>query len=47
MAISVAIAVGEENANRLIDELKPRVRNLKIGASNKPGSEMGPLKQPT
>src|SRR5215831_13414617 len=43
MAISVAIAVGEENANRLIDELKPRVRNLKIGASNKQGSEMGPL----
>jgi malonate-semialdehyde dehydrogenase (acetylating)/methylmalonate-semialdehyde dehydrogenase len=43
MAISVAITVGEENANRLIDELKPRVRNLKIGASNKPGSEMGPL----
>jgi malonate-semialdehyde dehydrogenase (acetylating)/methylmalonate-semialdehyde dehydrogenase len=43
MAISVAVAVGEENANRLIDELKPRVRNLKIGASNKAGSEMGPL----
>jgi malonate-semialdehyde dehydrogenase (acetylating) / methylmalonate-semialdehyde dehydrogenase len=43
MAISVAVAVGQKTADRLIDALVPKVRNLKIGPGNEPGVEMGPL----
>ncbi len=43
MAISVAVPVGEETANRLIEELAPRVRALKIGPATDPDAEMGPL----
>ena len=43
MAISVAVPVGEETANRLVDELAPRVRALKIGPAMDPDAEMGPL----
>jgi malonate-semialdehyde dehydrogenase (acetylating)/methylmalonate-semialdehyde dehydrogenase len=43
MAISVAVAVGEDTADRLIDALKPRVAALKVGAGDAPGSEMGPV----
>jgi malonate-semialdehyde dehydrogenase (acetylating)/methylmalonate-semialdehyde dehydrogenase len=43
MAISVAVPVGEETANRLVEQLAPRVRALKIGPSSDPDAEMGPL----
>jgi malonate-semialdehyde dehydrogenase (acetylating)/methylmalonate-semialdehyde dehydrogenase len=43
MAISVAVPVGEETANRLVEELAPRVRALKIGPATDPDAEMGPL----
>ncbi len=43
MAISVAVPVGEETANKLIEELSPRVRALKIGPATDPDAEMGPL----
>jgi malonate-semialdehyde dehydrogenase (acetylating)/methylmalonate-semialdehyde dehydrogenase len=43
MAISVAVPVGEETANKLIEELAPRVRALKIGPATDPDAEMGPL----
>ena len=43
MAISVAVPVGEETANRLIDRLAPRVAALKVGPSTDEAAEMGPL----
>ncbi len=43
MAISVAVPVGDETADALIEELAPRVRSLKIGAASDPDAEMGPL----
>ena len=43
MAVSVAVPVGEETADRLIETLAPRVRALKIGPSTDPEAEMGPL----
>jgi len=43
MAISVAVPVGEETANRLVDLLIPRIEALKIGPAIDPASEMGPL----
>lgn len=43
MAISVAVPVGEETAERLISKLVPRVRELKIGPGTDPEAEMGPL----
>jgi malonate-semialdehyde dehydrogenase (acetylating)/methylmalonate-semialdehyde dehydrogenase len=43
MAISVAVPVGEETADRLLEKLAPRVRALKIGPSLDPDAEMGPL----
>lgn len=43
MAISVAVPVGDETAERLIAALKPRVESLKIGPSTDPEAEMGPL----
>src|SRR4051794_16290073 len=43
MAISVAVPVGEDTADRLIERLTPRVRALKVGASTDPEAEMGPL----
>ena len=43
MAISVAVPVGEETADKLIAALKPRVEALKIGPGNSEGVEMGPL----
>jgi malonate-semialdehyde dehydrogenase (acetylating)/methylmalonate-semialdehyde dehydrogenase len=43
MAISVAVPVGEEAANRLVERLAPRVRALKVGASTDREAEMGPL----
>ncbi|VAW06008.1 Methylmalonate-semialdehyde dehydrogenase, partial [hydrothermal vent metagenome] len=43
MAISVAVPVGEETAERLVEKLGPRVRALKIGPSTDSEAEMGPL----
>ncbi len=43
MAISVAVPVGEETAERLVEKLGPRVRALKIGPSTDGEAEMGPL----
>ncbi len=43
MAISVAVPVGEETANRLVEILAPKVRSLKIGPATDPDAEMGPL----
>ena len=46
MAISAAIAVGEGTADRLIAELAPMVRALKVGPGTLAGVEMGPLVTP-
>ncbi len=43
MAVSVAVPVGEETADRLVASLAPRVRALKIGPATDPEAEMGPL----
>ncbi len=43
MAISVAVAVGDQVADTLIDKLLPRVRSLKVGPGSDPETEMGPL----
>ncbi len=43
MAISVAVPVGEETANRFVEAMAPRVRDLKVGPYNDPASEMGPV----
>jgi malonate-semialdehyde dehydrogenase (acetylating) / methylmalonate-semialdehyde dehydrogenase len=43
MAISVAVAVGPETGDRLVEALVPRVRALKIGPGTQPGMDMGPL----
>jgi malonate-semialdehyde dehydrogenase (acetylating)/methylmalonate-semialdehyde dehydrogenase len=47
MAISVAVPVGEETADKFIEVMKPLVQNLKIGNGlDKPEPEMGPLITP-
>ncbi|MFQ6023385.1 MAG: CoA-acylating methylmalonate-semialdehyde dehydrogenase, partial [Acidiferrobacterales bacterium] len=46
MAISVVVPVGEHTADDLIERLKPRVRDLKIGPYTDPEAEMGPLVTP-
>jgi malonate-semialdehyde dehydrogenase (acetylating)/methylmalonate-semialdehyde dehydrogenase len=43
MAISVAVAVGDDVADALVQRLAPRVRTLKISSSLDPQAEMGPL----
>ena len=43
MAVSVAVPVGEETADRLVASLAPRVRALKIGPATDLEAEMGPL----
>ncbi len=43
MAISVAVPVGEETANRLVEALKPKVETLKVGTSLDPDADFGPL----
>ncbi len=42
MAISVAVAVGDI-ADRLVEKLAPRVRELRVGNGMEPDVEMGPL----
>jgi len=43
MAISVAVAVGDQVADDLIERLVPRVQSLKVGPGTDPEAEMGPL----
>ena len=43
MAISVVVAVGDEAADRLVAHLAPKVRALRVGASEDQATEMGPL----
>jgi malonate-semialdehyde dehydrogenase (acetylating)/methylmalonate-semialdehyde dehydrogenase len=46
MAISVAVAVGDGLADALIEKLTPRLAQLRIGAADAAGVEMGPLVTP-
>ena len=43
MAISIAVAVGDEVADKLIAMLRPKITALKIGSGLDDGVEMGPL----
>ncbi|MFI1177309.1 CoA-acylating methylmalonate-semialdehyde dehydrogenase [Streptomyces melanogenes] len=43
MAISVAVPVGEETADRLVAALKDRIATLKIGRSDDTEADFGPL----
>jgi len=43
MAISIAVAVGEGTADRLIEKLVPKVKGLRIGAYTDLSADMGPL----
>jgi malonate-semialdehyde dehydrogenase (acetylating) / methylmalonate-semialdehyde dehydrogenase len=43
MAISVAVPVGEDTANRLMAKLTPRVESLKVGPSTDKDADFGPL----
>lgn len=43
MAISVAVPVGKDTADRLVTALQKRITELKIGAGTDAGIEMGPL----
>jgi len=43
MAISVAVPVGQETADRLIEKLIPRVESLKVGPSTDSSADFGPL----
>ncbi|MCJ2080036.1 CoA-acylating methylmalonate-semialdehyde dehydrogenase [Methylobacterium sp. J-090] len=43
MAISVAVPVGEQTADALMERLIPKVRALKVGPGTDPESDMGPL----
>ncbi|MCX4529405.1 CoA-acylating methylmalonate-semialdehyde dehydrogenase [Streptomyces sp. NBC_01551] len=43
MAISVAVPVGEETADALVGKLKERIAALRIGTSDDPDADFGPL----
>ncbi len=43
MAISVAVAVGEEAANTLVRKLKDRMKTLKVGVYSDSSNDFGPL----
>ncbi|WP_051956105.1 CoA-acylating methylmalonate-semialdehyde dehydrogenase [Beijerinckia mobilis] len=43
MAISVAVPIGEQTAEALLERLVPRVENLRIGPSNDDDADFGPL----
>ncbi|MER8862897.1 CoA-acylating methylmalonate-semialdehyde dehydrogenase [Mesorhizobium sp. M0751] len=43
MAISVAVPVGNDTANRLMERLVPRVESLKVGPSTDSSADFGPL----
>lgn len=43
MAISVAVVVGKETADRLVEKLIPKVKGLKLGPCTLQNAEMGPV----
>ena len=43
MAISVAVCVGDEVADRLIDGLRERIAGMRVGAGSVASNDMGPL----
>ena len=43
MAISVAVAVGDETADTLVEKLTPKIQALKVGPYTDPETEMGPV----
>ncbi|WP_419909175.1 CoA-acylating methylmalonate-semialdehyde dehydrogenase [Hoeflea sp.] len=43
MAVSVAVPVGQQTADRLVEALAPRVESLKVGPSTDPSADFGPL----
>src|SRR5262249_35999412 len=43
MAISIAVAVGEGTAERLIEAITPKVQKMRIGAPSDAQTDMGPL----
>ncbi|MCT8997837.1 CoA-acylating methylmalonate-semialdehyde dehydrogenase [Chelativorans intermedius] len=43
MAVSVAVPVGRETAERLVEKLVPRVESLKVGPSTDASADFGPL----
>lgn len=43
MAISVAVCVGDDAADRLIAAMQPKIGALKVGAGTQRGLDMGPL----
>jgi malonate-semialdehyde dehydrogenase (acetylating)/methylmalonate-semialdehyde dehydrogenase len=43
MAISVAVPVGKDTADRLMERLIPRVESLKVGPSTDSSADFGPL----
>ncbi|WP_111493724.1 MULTISPECIES: CoA-acylating methylmalonate-semialdehyde dehydrogenase [Marinobacter] len=43
MAISVAVCVGDETADRLVASMKQKISGLKIGPGTEPGLDMGAL----
>jgi malonate-semialdehyde dehydrogenase (acetylating)/methylmalonate-semialdehyde dehydrogenase len=43
MVISVVVAVGEKTADKLIEEIKPQIENIKIGPGTQPDIDMGPV----
>lgn len=43
MAISVAVPVGRDTADRLVEQLVPRVQGLKVGPAHDPEADYGPL----
>ncbi|AEF20739.1 CoA-acylating methylmalonate-semialdehyde dehydrogenase [Pseudomonas fulva] len=43
MAISVAVCVGDQVADALVDRIVPQIKALKIGAGTQCGLDMGPL----
>jgi malonate-semialdehyde dehydrogenase (acetylating)/methylmalonate-semialdehyde dehydrogenase len=43
MAISVAVAVGDEAADQLVAALKPKIESLKVAPFTDPEAEMGPV----
>ncbi len=43
MAISVAVPVGKDTADRLVAALEPRIRALKVAPYTDPSSELGPV----
>ena len=43
MAVSVAVPVGEETANRLVEKLTPKIEALRIGPYTDDKADMGPV----